>query len=98
MSLNLVTSLFRMMDEDKQNNKLEKLLTHSLLSHEQVDPYTYLLTFKNGITTLITHQFDHYLTLISDPTFYEWGETPYSQMTGDRVCYYLKQIGEYQYE
>lgn len=93
----LLKHLFQLAEQDRQDEKLEKLLDE-VIDKVQYSPKSIKIDFKNGIIVLISWNFDSYQMYISDHSFYDGGDTPFSPLGGDRVLYYLKNIAQFKYD
>jgi hypothetical protein len=87
--------LFQLIDEEKHNKRLGKLLSETVKSTYYVGD-TFSISFHNGVTvSLIFNNIDDLSMTISDPKFYRNDDTDLSYVSHDRLYFYLKLIAEY---
>lgn len=94
----LLRKLFQLIEEEKQDKKLLKLLEHTVKSVAITKGGVISLIFNNGEDCKISSNISDYFIDISDPLLYQNGDDEDSKMSIDRVMFYLNVIGQYKYE
>lgn len=93
----LLHKLFQLIEEERQDKKLIKLLEHTIATifyrNGSLD-----LGFSNGEHCKISSDMNDYRIVISDPLLYQNGDDADSKMSIDRVLLYLNVLGQYKYE
>ena len=91
----LLKQVLQLAEEDNLNERLSTLLDRSISEMSFKSNNRLDISFYNGISVIITYNFDMYNMYISEPRFYTNDETAYSPMGIDRISRYLKQIAHY---
>ena len=93
----MLRAFFLLMNQDILDSQLEKLIQRTTLSSTFEDD-TLKITFKNGTEVGISHSFDGFKIKLSDPSFYDSGDSENKLISEDRVRYYLKSLANYKYQ
>ena len=93
----MIRAFFILMDQDRLDERLENLLNRMLLK-SYIEEDKLKLLFKNDILAEISHSFDGFKLKLSDPSFYDSGDSENKLISDDRIRYYLKSLANYKYQ
>jgi hypothetical protein len=93
----LLKKLIQLVEEERQDKKLLKLLEHTV---EGISFSSGIIevNFKNGEKCRISSNLNDYSIAIGDSLFYQSGDNEDSKMSIDRIMFYLDILGQYKYE
>lgn len=94
---NILRAFTLLLDQDDLDLRLNKLLERTVLRTEEYDNGIKYI-FKNGVEVGVFHSFDGFRLKLSDPSFYDSGDSNDKLMSEDRVKYYLKSLANYKYQ
>ena len=93
----VIHAFFMMLDQDKADLHLEKLLKKVVVTCHFTDSIFKML-FKNGISAEVTSDgMSSFRLKLSDTSFYDSGDNEFKLLSDDRIRYYLKSLANYKY-
>ena len=93
----LLHKLFQLIEEEKQDKKLIKLLEYTISDMYYKRGVLYI-SFNNGESCNTRSDMNDYYIDISDPLLYQNHNDKNSKMSIDRIMFYLNVLGQYKYE
>ena len=94
----LLHKLFQLIEEERQDKKLLKLLEQTVSTISISNSNIIIIEFNSGESCKIFSNLSDYCIDISDPLLYQNGNNKDSKMSIDRVMYYLNILGNFKYE